>query len=69
MARQYCRALEEVEASLTDELILANRERFIASATDNNRGAYDIAQTQYDVGQIDLLSVLQMQGRWIGARG
>ena len=62
------RALEEVEASLTNEQLLEGREIFISSATENNRSAYDIAQTQYDVGQVDLLSVLQMQSRWVGSR-
>jgi outer membrane protein TolC len=61
-------ALEEVEASLTNEQLLASREVFIESAVDNNRGAFDLAQTQYDVGQTDLLSVLQMQARWVSAR-
>jgi len=27
-----------------------------------------VAKVQYDVGQTDLLSVLQMQSRWIGGR-
>jgi multidrug efflux system outer membrane protein len=62
------RSLEEVEASLTNERLLASRERFILSATQNNKSAYDLAKIQYDVGQVDLLSVLQMQSRWVGAR-
>ena len=62
------RALEEVEASLTDEELLTSREMFIASATENNKSAYELAKVQYDVGQTDLLSVLQMQARWVGAR-
>jgi multidrug efflux system outer membrane protein len=62
------RSLEEVEASLTNERLLASRERFILSATENNKSAYDLAKIQYDVGQVDLLSVLQMQSRWVGAR-
>jgi NodT family efflux transporter outer membrane factor (OMF) lipoprotein len=62
------KALEEVEAGLTDETLLQNRETFLAASVDNNREAYELAKVQYDVGQIDLLSVLQMQTRWIGAR-
>jgi len=62
------RALEEVEASLTNERLLTSREMYIASATENNKNAYDLAKVQYDVGQVDLLSVLQMQTRWVGAR-
>lgn len=61
-------ALEEVEASLTNEQLLESREVFIESAVVNNEGAYDLAQTQYDVGQVDILSVLQMQARWVSAR-
>jgi len=61
-------ALEEVEAGLTDEALLERREGFLGAAVDNDKQAYDLALKQYDVGQIDLLSVLQMQSRWIGAR-
>jgi outer membrane protein TolC len=61
-------ALEEVEAGLTNEALLARREAFLQLAVDNNSQAYDLARVQYNVGQIDLLSVLQMQTRWIGAR-
>ena len=61
-------ALEEVEGGLTDEALLERREAFLAAAVDNNKQAYDLARKQYEVGQIDLLSVLQMQSRWIGAR-
>jgi NodT family efflux transporter outer membrane factor (OMF) lipoprotein len=61
-------ALEQVEAGLTNEAILDRREGFLASAVENNRKAYDLANEQYDIGQVDLLSVLQMQSRWVGAR-
>jgi outer membrane protein TolC len=44
------------------------REGFLASATDNNFKAYELGKVQYDVGRIDLLSLLQMQTRWLGAR-
>ena len=62
------RALEEVEAGLTNEALLERREVYLQSSADNNKSAYDLAVKQYDVGQIDLLSALQMQTRWIGAR-
>ncbi len=61
-------ALEQVEAGLTNETLLERREMFLSRSVNNNRQAYDLALKQYDVGQIDLLSVLQMQTRWIGAR-
>jgi multidrug efflux system outer membrane protein len=61
-------ALEQVEAGLTNEALLEQREMFLSQSVDNNKQAYDLALKQFDVGQIDLLSVLQMQSRWIGAR-
>ena len=30
--------------------------------------AYDMSKARYDVGQTDLLSVLQIQAQWVGAR-
>ena len=62
------KAFEEVETALTNEQLLKRRESYLSSAVHNNWEAYRLAQTQYDVGQTDLLSVLQMQSRWIGAR-
>jgi multidrug efflux system outer membrane protein len=61
-------AFEDVEAALTNEALLERREGFLAGSVDNNLQAYNFAKKQFDVGQIDLLSVLQMQSRWIGAR-
>ncbi len=61
-------ALEQVEAGLTNETLFERREMFLSRSVNNNRQAYDLALKQYDVGQIDLLSALQMQTRWIGAR-
>ena len=60
--------LEEVETALTNEQLLERREGYLSGAVDNNGQAFRLAQVQYDVGQTDLLSVLQMQSRWIGAR-
>jgi len=62
------KAFEEVETSLTNEDLFAQREAFLASAVESNFKAYELALAQYDVGKIDLLSVLQMQSRWLGAR-
>ena len=62
------KAFEEVEGALTNEELLARRETYLGSAVDNNLEAYDLAKVQYNVGQTDLLSVLQMQSRWVGAR-
>ena len=57
-----------MEASLTNETLLQNRETFLTKSVDNNKEAYELAKVKFDVGQTDLLSVLQMQTRWIGAR-
>jgi multidrug efflux system outer membrane protein len=62
------RALEEVEASLTNEVLFSEREQFLRAAAENNRAALAIATTRYDVGETDLLSLLQVQARWIGSR-
>jgi outer membrane protein TolC len=32
------------------------------------KGAFDMAQKQYDVGQVDLLSTLQLQAKWVSSR-
>ena len=49
-------------------VLLSDREQFLASATANSESAWKLAQKRYKVGEIDLLSVLQMQSRWVGSR-
>ena len=44
------------------------KEQYLRSAELNSEKAYDMSRAQYDVGQVDLLSVLQIQAKWIGAR-
>ena len=61
-------AFEEVETSMTNEDLFAQREGFLASSVENNFKAYELGLAQYEVGKIDLLSLLQMQTRWIGAK-
>jgi len=61
-------AFEEVETSLTNEDLSGQREMFLQSSVDDNFAAYELALAQYEVGKIDLLSVLQMQTRWLGSR-
>ena len=62
------RAFEEVETALTNEKLLAEREEYLKTVVDQNGRALEVTKVQYDVGQIDLLSVLQIQAKWIGAR-
>ncbi len=61
-------AFEEVETALTNETLFAERETYLESSEDNNKKAYDLSRARYDVGQTDLLSVLQIQSQWVGAR-
>lgn len=62
------KAFEEVETSLTNERLFSEREDYLCSAEENSKKAYDMSRTRFDVGQTDLLSVLQIQARWVGAR-
>ena len=62
------RAFNEVESGLTNEQLLLEREAFLAAAVENNKSALAAAKTQYDVGAIDFLSVLQMQARTLNSR-
>lgn len=61
-------AFEEVETALSNEQLFAQREEFLERVVAENERALEIARVRYDVGQIDLLSVLQMQARVLGAR-
>jgi multidrug efflux system outer membrane protein len=58
----------QAHTGLTNSELLERRKTYLAGAVDNNLGAYELAKVQYDVGQTDLLSVLQIQSRWVGAR-
>lgn len=61
-------AFEEVEAALTNGRLLEERESYVEIVLDENTEAWELAKAQYEVGKIDLLSVLQMQARVVGAR-
>lgn len=61
-------AFNEVESALTNESLLLEREGFLTSAVENNTGALEVTKTQYDVGQVDFLSVLQLQARTLNSR-
>ena len=62
------RAFSEVETGLVNERFLTMRERHLAKSVAENAEAYRLANVQYKVGRIDLLSVLQMQVRVLTAR-
>jgi NodT family efflux transporter outer membrane factor (OMF) lipoprotein len=61
-------ALQEVEASLTNEALLAEREKFLRAAMDNNFAAYQLSGKRFEVGEIESLNLLLVQTRWIGSR-
>jgi len=61
-------AFNEVESSLTNESLLLEREGFLADAVENNKGALETVKVQYDVGQVDFLSVLQLQARTLNSQ-
>ena len=66
--RSLLRAFEEVETALTNEKLFAEREGYLHTVVDENEKALELAKVRFEVGQIDLLSVLQIQTKWIGAR-
>ena len=61
-------AFSEVENALSNDVLLAEREKQLNQVWENNVAALDIAMIQFETGKLDLLSVLQMQNRVISAR-
>ena len=61
-------ALQEVETALTNEALLAEREKFLRAAMDNNFAAYQLSTKRFKIGEIESLNLLQVQTRWIGSR-
>ena len=57
-----------MEAGLTNGKLEGEREMFLAEVLSENEAAWNLTNTQYDVGKIDLLSTLQMQARVVGSR-
>ena len=57
-----------METALTNERLLAEREGFLQSIVNNENKAYEIERIRYDEGATDILSVLQIQSRWIAGR-
>lgn len=62
------RAFKEVENALADEVTLADREALLESAAADNEQAMALVESQYEVGKVDILSVLQAQGRVVNSR-
>ncbi|HSH09737.1 MAG TPA: efflux transporter outer membrane subunit [Oceanipulchritudo sp.] len=61
-------AFGEVENALSNETLLAQREELLRAIVQDNRSAVELAQTQYENGLVELLSVLQMQARLVNSQ-
>ena len=61
-------AFKEVETALTNEQLLAKRTQFLSEVVSNEFEAYKIEMIRYEEGGTDLLSVSQIQSRWVAAR-
>jgi len=53
---------------LTNERLLAERETFLGAVVENDFKSYEIETIRYDEGATDLLSVSQIQSRWVAGR-
>ncbi|MDC4224165.1 MAG: efflux transporter outer membrane subunit [Candidatus Manganitrophus sp.] len=67
-AAMVLRAFEEVENALNAERTLRDREEVLAQVVKDYERVVEIAETQYEVGRTDLLSVLQQRLRLFSAR-
>jgi len=61
-------AFSDVETSLSNEGLLADRDKYLQASVRDNSEAYRLGRIQFEVGATDLLSVLQLQGRLLSAR-
>ncbi|MEX0325954.1 MAG: efflux transporter outer membrane subunit [Puniceicoccaceae bacterium] len=61
-------AFGEVETTLSNETILREREELIDAIVEDNERALELANTQFENGDIELLDVLQMQARVVNAK-
>jgi outer membrane protein TolC len=67
-AQAALRAFQEVETALTNEQLLREQEGFLQEVVTESNEAYRITRTQYDSGEVDLLTVLQTQAGLLGSR-
>ncbi len=61
-------AFSEVEQGLANDTLLREREAYLREAVAESSEALRVATAQFDVGKVDLLSVLQQQGQVISAK-
>ncbi len=60
-------AFSEVEQGLANDTLLRERETYLREVVTESAEALRVATAQFDVGKVDLLSVLQQQGQVISA--
>lgn len=60
-------AFSEVEQGLANDQLLGEREELLREVVAESTEALRVATTQFDVGKVDLLSVLQQQGQVVRA--
>lgn len=65
---QALTAFAEVEQGLTNETLLREREAYLIEVGSESSKALRVATAQFDVGKVDLLSVLQQQGEVVAAK-
>jgi NodT family efflux transporter outer membrane factor (OMF) lipoprotein len=61
-------AYSEVENALNNERLFTERQQFLEKAVADNSAAMKLTMKQFDVGRVDMLSVLQIQARVLAAR-
>ena len=67
-AQDVLQAFQEVETALNNEGLFREREAYVQSAVDEGQEAHRITKAQYEVGRVDLLSLLQVQARLLSAK-
>lgn len=60
-------AFKEVEDGLSDDVTLAERERFLATAAADHEQALRLVEAQYKVGKVDVRAVLQARVRTVNS--
>lgn len=58
-------AFNEVESSMSAEQFLEEQKKFLKIAVEESEKAYILVEKQYEVGQIDLFQLLQIQMEWL----
>lgn len=61
-------AFQEVENALSAEATLLKQNSYLQSIEKNYHNSLELVMDEYEIGKIDLLSVLIVQGQWIGSK-